>query len=252
MHFCNAVYIGRPVSRRIIQHGQGARTAMTDIEIVSHPLCPHAQRLVLVGLVAGKVPGKDFRLTYLDYATLSQTSRLHSTTGELPVLKLDGRPVSTGADAIAEYLDTVFDAGLLPAAPLQRLRVRGGERLVSNILDKMRTVFVARDADGLDGACKELAAAAAIIEQNLGTDETPGSLAHLGYVALAPLASLTGAFAPLREHALWRATPKLKAFLDAYRSDERVNRSRCLDYEQEFSAFFAMTGSNFPNLIAAL
>jgi glutathione S-transferase len=224
---------------------------MTDIEIFSHPLCPHAQRLVLVGLVADKVPGKDFKLTYLDYATLRQTSRLHSGSGELPVLKLDGQPVSTSADAIAEYLDAVLGAGLLPAAPLERLRVRGGERLVSNILDRMRTLFVARDVADLDASYKELALAAAAIEQNLGERETPGSLADLGYVALAPLASLTGAFVPLRDHALWRATPKLKAFLEACRSDERVNRSRCPDYDREFCAFFAMTGSNFPSLIAA-
>src|SRR3954447_1370069 len=143
MHFCNAVYIGRVVSCHIMQHEQGARTAMMDIEIVSHPLCPHAQRLVLVGLVAGKMPGRDFKMSYLDYATLPRTARLHSPTGELPVLKLDGQPGSTGVDAIAEYLDTVFDAGLLPTAPLVRLRVRGGERLVSNVLDRMRAVFVA-------------------------------------------------------------------------------------------------------------
>ena len=57
---------------------------MAEIEIVSHPLCPHTQRLVIIGLLAGKRPNVDYKLTYLPYATLSQMLPKYSPTGELP------------------------------------------------------------------------------------------------------------------------------------------------------------------------
>jgi hypothetical protein len=73
----------------------------------------------------------------------------------------------------------------------------------------------------------------------------------MGFVALAPLASLTGAFPELRDHTLWDGAPKLKAFLGAYRANDLVERSRCDNYAKEFDAFFALTGSSFPALINA-
>lgn len=224
---------------------------MTELHIVSHKLCPHAQRLRLLALLAGKLPGQDYRLTYLDYATLRQTVGQYSPNGELPVLLIDGEPVSTVTDAIAEYLNAVFAAGLLPDDPAARLRVREGERLAAAILDRLRAVFTARDDAGLQAALDGLAVAAGAIERNLGADARPGSLAHLGFVALAPLASLTGAFPALRDHALWRQTPRLAAFLDAYRADERVRRAQCSDDLHAFDGFFAMTGSRFRALTSA-
>jgi len=224
---------------------------MSDIEIISHPLCPLAQRLVLIGVLAGKAPGADAEITYLAYPTLSKTAPLHSPTGELPILKLSGTAASTSTEHMAEFLDAQWGAELLPSDPAERLRVRGIERSAGAALDKLRGVFTARDATGLDAAFASLFPALAEIERALDEEQGPDTLTRMDFVALAPLASLTGEFAAVREHPGWKALPKLAARMAAYRSDERVAASRCPDYAREFEAFFAMTGSAFPSLAGA-
>ena len=218
---------------------------MPSIEIVSHPLCPHAQRLVLLGIMAGR--RNELVVTYLAYPTLPQTAPQHSETGELPVLKLDGVAVSSSTDDAAGYLDEVFGLHLLPEAPEARLRVQTAERRVNAALDHLRAVYTARDHAELETTVAKFFLSLALIERHLESAE-PTILAHLGDVALAPLASLTGQYPMLRDHAGWRTLPKLSARMASARADPRVTDARCPDYAAEFDAFFALTGSAFPTL----
>ena len=221
---------------------------MPSIEIVSHPLCPHAQRLVLIGIMAGRQD--ELAVTYLAYPTLPQTAPQHSETGELPVLKLDGTAVSSSTDDAAGYLDRVFGLNLLPDAPEARLRVQTAERRVNAALDALRSVYTVRDQAGLETALAGFFGSLARIERHLD-GANPSALADLGDVALAPLASLTGQYPALRDYAGWQALPKLSARMDAARADPRVANARCPHYAAEFDAFFALTGSAFPTLAAA-
>ena len=97
---------------------------MTRIEIVSHPLCPMSQRLALTALLGEARPGEDFHVLHLAYPTLREEAGRHSETGDLPVLKLDGRAASTATDHAAEYLDARFGAGLVPEGAEARLAAR--------------------------------------------------------------------------------------------------------------------------------
>jgi len=224
---------------------------MSRPEIVSHPLCPHAQRLVLIGLIGGKTPGRDYDLTYLPYATLMQTAPTVSPTGELPVLRIDGELASSNTDAIAEYMDGVLGLGLLPADPAVRLEMRGGERLVATALGRLRDVYAARDRAALDAALDALFAALEPIEARLDGSADPAALTDLGHVALAPMGSLIDQYALLREHPRWNNLPKVKARLRAASEHPLVRQARCPNYEREFDAFFKMIGSAFPMLAQA-
>jgi glutathione S-transferase len=225
---------------------------MAEIEIVSHPLCPHTQLLVIIGLLAGKRPNVDYKLTYLPYATLSQMLPKYSPTGELPILRLDGRLASDDTNAIAEYINGVLGLQLLPDDPEAKLKIRGGERLVSNTLQKLRAVFTTRDQAGLHAALKEFFDSLAMIETRLDGSMDPGALTHLGYIALAPVGSLVNQYAFLREHPRWQDLPKVGARIHAAGEHPIVNKAKCPNYAEEFNAFFAMTGSAFPTLINAI
>lgn len=214
-----------------------------DIAIVSHPLCPMSQRLALVAAIGGG----EVRITRLPYATLGRDAPLHSPTGELPVMKLDGEVASTATEHAAEYLDGRFGGGLIPADPKARLEARTAERAASAALDALRAVFTARDAAGLQAACDGFFGAVRRVESVL-PPHAPGDLSRMDLVALAPMASLTGAFPALRDHDGWGSAPRVKAHLDACRADPRVTASQCPDYAAEFDGFFAMTGSAFPLL----
>ena len=133
--------------------------------IVSHPLCPHAHRLTLIATAKGWVRGQDYAVTYLPYATLMQTAPLHSPTGELPVLKVDGVLRTDVTVAAAEYLDGETGLGLIPSDPDLRLTVREREKRVGALLDTMRAMFAGQTAEGvqaaIDGAFGQLGTAGA-------------------------------------------------------------------------------------------
>ncbi len=222
---------------------------MPDIEIISHPLCPHAQRLVIVGLLGGKRPNVDYTMTYIPYAVFPQMlAEISPRTRDVPVMRFDGQLVSDSVDAIAEYMNGMLGLSLLPDDPAERLKVRGGERLVADGLQQLRGVFTARDQAGLDIALDGFFTALGAIEARLDGSVDPGALTHLGYVALAPIGSLVSQFALLRSHPRWNDLPKVKARIHAASDHPLVNQARCPNYREEFGGFFKMTGSAFADL----
>lgn len=222
---------------------------MSRIEIVSHPLCPMSQRLALIGIL-GKGESVDRpSLVHLAYATLSSELSRHSPSGELPVLKLDGAPATTSTEHAAEYLDRRFRTDLLPNDEEELLKVRTAERAIRLALDALRLVFTARDAIGLKAAVDGFFTTLAAVEAAL-PEFRPGDLSRMDLVALAPLASLSSNFPSLRGHPDWLKLPRVQAHVEACDADARVAASRCPNYAAEFDAFFAMTRSAFPQLVA--
>ena len=226
---------------------------MPAIEILSHPLCPHTQRLVIVGLLAGKKPNVDYTLTRIPYDVFPQKlPEISPRTKDVPVMRLDGVFASDSVDAIAEYMNAVLGLDLLPDDPTERLRVRGGERLVHDALHQLRGVFTAKDRPGLEGALDGFFSSLGAIEARLDGGVDPAALTHHGYIALAPVGSLVGQYALLRNHRRWEDIPKVRARVHAASEHPIVNEARCPNYAAEFGGFFKMTGSAFPELASAI
>src|SRR6266498_3122338 len=118
---------------------------MRQIEIVSHPLCPFAQRLVLVGLLNGLNHGNNFKVTYLPLSNFMGAIREHSPNGESPVLKVDGDFRSTTTEHAAEYIDRITGGKLIPEDPDTLLHVRELEKGTRIALDLLRSVFIAKN-----------------------------------------------------------------------------------------------------------
>lgn len=215
-------------------------------EIVSHPLCPLTQRLRLIAHLAGGADAVCFR--DIAYADLPTTLRQVSPSGDLPVLRANGRIVATDADRIGEYLDARLSAGLLPSDEWTALEVREAVAQIGKMLQAMRAVFTARDAPGLEAALSAFFAAAAAAESAMPAF-TPGALDRMDVIAAAPLASLLALFPAFRDHSGWGAAPRLAAHAQACARNDIVRRSECADYAGQFAAFFTMTGSAFPTLM---
>ena len=221
------------------------------IEIISHPLCPFAQRLVLIALAKGWQRDVDFKVTYLDFRTFPQTIVQYSPAGETPVLIVDGVVRSTSAEHAAEYIDALATPALLPVEPSLRLTVRRREQKVANALNTLRTVFTAPEKEALDKAFSEFFAHLADIDRDLTEDGTTEKTFRMDMAALAPVFSLITFHKGFREHKAWEPMPRLREIARGEVANPMVIASRCPNYGEEFNTFFEVTGSAFPKLVAA-
>ena len=219
---------------------------MPNIEIVSHPLCPHAHRLTLIATAKGWVRGQDYAVTYLPYATLRQTAPLHSPTGELPVLRVDGALRTDVTVAAAEYLDGETGLGLIPADPDLRLTVREREKRVGALLDTMRGMFAGQTAEGVQAAIDGVFTQLEAIDADLARDGTTEATMRMDMVALEPALVLLSFFPELRDHPRWGRIDRLKGIAMRSLENPLVLNSRCPNYAFEFEEFFKMTHSAFP------
>jgi glutathione S-transferase len=224
---------------------------MTNIEIVSHPLCPFAQRLVLAAMTKGWQRDVDFKVTYLAYPTLKDSVGAHSPTGDLPVLKVDGALASTTTEHAAEYIDLMTGPKLLPDSSGDRLMVRRREQIVRAALDALRSVFTAKTAENLEAGLTSFFGHLRKLDSDCAADNAVENALRMDSVSMAPLFSLANFHSGLRDHARWNEIPRLRDRGREFSEDARVQASRCPDYDAEFKAFFSFTGSAFPQLIAA-
>jgi glutathione S-transferase len=223
---------------------------MNRFEIVSHPLCPFAQRLILAGRANGLQPDKDFKVTYLAYPTLKETIGTHSPTGDLPVLKVDGAIVTTMTEHAAEYIDLVSGNRLLPSSGNKRLAVRRRELLVRVALDSLRSVFTAKTAANLETGLASFFSHLQKLDSDCASDGTSENDERMDVIAMSPLFSLANFHSGIRNLPQWSKIPRLRDMGRKLSEDARVQSSRCPNYDVEFKAFFSFSESAFPQLIS--
>ncbi len=224
---------------------------MPDIEIISHPLCPYAHRLMLIAAAKGWRRGEDYEATYLPYATLRETAPQHSPTGKFPVLKIGGAFRTDETVTAAEYLDGVTGLGLLPSDPGLRLTVREREKTVAALLDTMRRMYAGQTAEGVQAAINEILECLETIDAELAADGTTEKTMRMDVAALGPALVLLTFFPQLREHPRWKGIPRLHGIAKRVAEDPSVKASLCSDYAREFDEFFKMTNSAFPAAVLA-
>ena len=221
-----------------------------DIEIVSHPLCPFAQRLVLIALTKNWTPGVEFKVTYLPYATFRQSVKNYSPTGDVPAFILDGVLRSTIAEHVAEFMDGIGAPVLMPAGRVALLKVRGQEVRARQLLDSMRTMFTAQSEETLNAAIEDVFLQLGIIDKEINAEDMPENLQRWGMIAFAPAFSLLNAHKGLREHVNWNSISRLRDVGRNLAEKADVMKSRCPDYATEFGHFFEFTRSVFPKFVA--
>jgi len=92
---------------------------MTNLQLVSHHLCPYVQRAVIV-LSEKKIP---YERTYIDLAKKPGWFQTASPLGKVPVLITEETSLFE-SQVIAEYLDEITLGSLHPADPLEKAKHR--------------------------------------------------------------------------------------------------------------------------------
>ena len=224
------------------------------LRIVTHPLCPHGQRMRLVLLRKGLLQGSDFVMTYIDLAAQPDWFRELSPEGRMPVLTVDDDALFD-QDAACELLDEVTPGRLFPKDPIARARQRVAARQASRSLDALKTIFTAKDRATVTDGCAVLFDSLAPLESRLERAPATGRQrffdgVRFGHVdaAYAPVFCLALFFPWLRDHAGWQALPEVRAWGETLAHSNDVLESRCPDYRGEFTHFFEIFGSHFAKL----
>src|SRR6476659_5716901 len=122
------------------------------LRLISHKLCPYVQRAVIVA-AEKDIP---FERIDIDLANKPEWFLKISPTGKVPVLEVTDAGGSTHilfeSAVIAEYLDEIAGARLLPADPLQRARERAWVEFASAALSDIGKLYAAPTAATFDDA----------------------------------------------------------------------------------------------------
>lgn len=119
----------------------------TDIELISHPLCPYVHRAAALLTELG-VP---FTMKYVDLQDKPKWFLELSPRGKVPVLLADGTPIFE-SNVILEYLGERFAPQLLLTDPLARARRRMWMEIANDLLTTNYRIAIAATRRERDAA----------------------------------------------------------------------------------------------------
>lgn len=219
----------------------------TALELVSHKLCPYAQRVAIA--LAEK--GASFERIYIDLADKPDWFIAISPLAKVPLLKVDGAVLFESA-AICDYLDDVIEPRLHPAAPLARARHRAWVEFASSVLSAIGGFYSAPDAGAFDQRRVELQTRFATLEAVLGDGPWFGG-AHFSLVdaAFGPALRYFDVFDTIGDFGIFDATPKLDAWRARLALRPSVIGAVTPDYGALLLAFLTARRSQLATLIDA-
>jgi glutathione S-transferase len=135
------------------------------LRLISHKLCPYVQRAVIVA-IEKNIP---FDRVDIDLAKKPSWFLAISPTGKTPLLEVT-RPDANVAivfesAVIAEYLDEISGAPLLPVQSLERAQQRSWVEFASTTLNSIGKFYAAPDSAAFEQARGELMSRLCQVEQ---------------------------------------------------------------------------------------
>jgi glutathione S-transferase len=219
---------------------------MTDLELVSHHLCPYVQRAVIT--LSEKQAA--FRRTYIDLAAKPDWFLALSPLGKVPLLKTHGRALFESA-AICEYLDEVIAPAMHPADAVERAEHRAWIAFASAVLDAIGGLYNAPDEAAFEARLLDLAGKFERVEDTLG--EGPffsGEDFSLVDAAFAPVFRYFEVFERFISLGVFARTPKVRAWRAALARRESVRIAAVPDYHERLESFLRARNSHLGRLVA--
>lgn len=221
--------------------------AMPKLHLVSHAICPFAQR-VAITLLEKNAP---FERTDIDLANPPEWFREMSPLGKVPLLQVDGEVLFESA-VICEYLDETIPPHLHPADPLVRARHRAWIEFASALLATLWEFNTAQDGAALETKGKELQAKFAMLEKNLGDGPYfAGSGFSLADAAYAPIFRYFDVYERSVDFGIFAGMPKIRAWRAALAAHPAVRQAVAADYPEKLLAFLKARNSEVARRISA-
>lgn len=225
---------------------------MTTLTLVSHHLCPYAQRAA----IALHEKNVAFDRVTIDLAEKPGWFLKISPLGKVPLLRVPsaeaGETVLFESSVICEYIEeTQPGPRLLPEDPLERARHRAWMEFGSAILAELWGFETARDAASYETRRQALAAKFAAVEAVLGAGPYfAGASFSLVDAVFAPIFRYFDVFDTIAETGIFAEAPKVKAWRADLAARPSVRAAVGEDYPRRLRAFLVAHDAHLLKLAA--
>lgn len=206
---------------------------MSNLTLISHPLCPYVQRIVIVLTEKGIACVRK----EIDLANKPAWFLAISPLGKTPVLLVEDTPIFESA-AICEYLEDAIEPRLHPANPVDRARHRGWMEFGSSILNAIGAFYSAKDEDALQRAALDIRRKFDQIEAILGDGPYfTGEPFSIVDAVFGPVFRYFDVFDQIKDFGFFAGQPKVGAWRDALAMRPSVRDAVRDDYPQLLTKF---------------
>ncbi|MBT9458545.1 MAG: glutathione S-transferase family protein [Burkholderiaceae bacterium] len=220
----------------------------TDLELVSHALCPYVQRAV-IALNEKKVP---FTRTDIDLAAKPEWFKALSPLGKVPLLRVEGEVLFESA-VIVEYLEDTQAPALHPSSALARARHRAWIEFGSTVLNDIWGFYTAADVAQLQTRRELLRAKFGRLEAALGAGPFfSGEKFSLVDAVFAPVFRYWELFDRIADFGIFTGLPKVQAWRRALAERPSVRGAVAADYIERLGAFVRGQDGELARMMSAI
>jgi glutathione S-transferase len=221
------------------------------LELVSHHLCPYAQRAVIL-LREKDIPHQK---TSIDLANKPDWFHQISPLGKVPLLKVDAAVLFESV-VICEYLNEITPESLHPPDPLEKAKHRAWIEFSSNILVTMASFFNAPTEETFEQKRQELIEKFSWVERSLVTPYFAGDSFMLVDAVYAPIFQYFDAFDEIADFCILGDKPKIRVWRQALKERPSIQSAFVEDYAQQLltllkqrNSYLSMLAQQPSNLV---
>lgn len=215
------------------------------LRLVSHHLCPYAQRVSIVAAEKGIALDRE----YIALDAKPDWFLALSPTGKVPLLQVGDTALFESA-VIAEYLDEAYPQRLHPEGALERARHRAWMEFASAILGDIAGLYAAADAEGFETKRQALAARFAALEAQVAGPWFDGERFHMVDAFYGSVFRYFDVIERFVDLELFGSTPKVSAWRERLAARPSVVAAVTPDYGLRLEAFLRARNSHLSRLIA--
>lgn len=220
------------------------------LRLISHKLCPYVQRAVIVAT--------EKKLTFervdIDLANKPAWFLAISPTGKTPLLEVTTEPdarvqIVFESAVIAEYLDEISGAPLLPREALERARNRSWVEFASVTLNSIGKFYAAPDRVAFEDAREELLSRLSKVEKEVLEPWFDGSRFALVDAAFGPALRYLEVFRARGGPDLFADSPRTAAWSQRLVERPSVRSAVSPDYPDLLVEFVRKRGSYLATIL---
>lgn len=220
----------------------------SELELVSHHLCPYVQRAVITLLEKG-IP---HRRTYIDLAHKPDWFRHISPLGKVPLLKVSDEVLFESV-VICEYLDEITPDSLHPADPLMKAKHRAWIEFGSSILNTIAGLYNAPTKATFEQKQLELVDKFAWIERHWqGGRYFEGDRFSLVDAVYGPIFRYFDVFDTIADFQVFAETPQVRAWRQSLQTRPSIQQAVSADYGDRLLAFLKQRNSYLSTLVGGV
>jgi len=224
---------------------------MERLELISHPLCPFNQRLIVTLLMKGQKRNQDFFVEYIDLSNIPDWFKTLSPQGEMPVLELNNEIALFSTNPINEFLNEYASGNLHSDNSIEKAQDRFWIEYSGDILNLLKEIFTSAKFDLFEQSVEQLFDLFEPLENHLDQRSRYWRNQHYTLVdgAFIPVFTLMLHFTYFNGHTKWKSYPNTLFWANKLLETPYAEESKCPKFDEEFKHFFSFTNSSFKEFI---